>query len=105
MQSTPESHPSNSRTMADEIDIGSGEKTAGQLETEKIIEAIPGLPDAGKETSKVAKEAATAATAVKEAQRAATASEHDKAGHGQLQGEQNASRQDAEPGKTPDPAI
>lgn len=109
MQSTPETHPSNSRTVADETDIGSGEKTAGQLETEKIINAIPGLPDDGHGTAKEAGEeaakAARAATAAKEAQRAATASGPDKAGHGQLQGEQNASRQEAEPGKTPDAAT
>ena len=106
MQSTPEPHPSNSRTVADETDIGSGKKTAGQLETEQIIKAITGLPDAGQDTAKGAEEeaakAAGIATAAEDAQRAAVASTHDKAAHGQLQGEQNAARQEAEPGKTPD---
>ena len=106
MQSTPEPHPSNSRTVADETDIGSGEKTAGQLDTEQIIKAIPGLPDAGQDTAKAAGEqaakAARIATAAEDAQRAPAASTHDKAAHGQLQGEQNASRQKAEPGKMAD---
>ena len=101
--STPGPHPTNTRAMADEADIGSGEKTAGQLETERMIKEVPPLP-AG------AKDAAKGDTADKEDKasdhkRVAEASEHDKAAHGQLQGEQNASRQDADPGMTPDAPV
>jgi hypothetical protein len=35
----PPSHP-----LIDEADIGSGEKTPGQIETEEMIRAIPPLP-------------------------------------------------------------
>jgi len=93
MHKIPERHPSNSRTMADESDIGSGEKTAGQLDTEQIINAIPALPACSKDATD-----RTAQEAEKEAQRVAAASAasgHDTAAHGQLQGEQNASRRQA----------
>ena len=43
----PTSDPAGARPMTEEADIGSGEKTPGQLETEKIIESIPDLPDDG----------------------------------------------------------
>lgn len=39
--------PAKARSLVDEADIGSGEKTPGQLETEEIIREIPTLPPAG----------------------------------------------------------
>lgn len=36
--------PANARSLVDEADIGSGEKTPGQVETEKIIADITTLP-------------------------------------------------------------
>ena len=96
MHKIPERHPSNSRTMADESDIGSGEKTAGQLDTEQIINAIPALPACSKDaTDRTAQEAEKEAQRVAAASAASGASGHDTAAHGQLQGEQNASRQQA----------
>lgn len=43
----PFPHPAKARSLVDEADIGSGEKTPGQLETEQIIREIPTLPPAG----------------------------------------------------------
>ena len=43
----PKSDPAGAAPMTDEADIGSGEKTPGQRDTEKIIESIPDLPDDG----------------------------------------------------------
>ncbi len=43
--------PSTARSVLDEADIGSGEKTPGQLETEKIIGDIPPLPPQDLDTS------------------------------------------------------
>ena len=40
----PLAEPVDARTSVDEADIGSGEKTPGQLETEKMIQEIPALP-------------------------------------------------------------
>ncbi len=39
--------PKTSPPMSDEADIGSGEKTPGQQETEDMIRQIPPLPAAG----------------------------------------------------------
>ncbi len=36
--------PANVRPMTDEADIGSGEKTPAQAETERLIREIPPLP-------------------------------------------------------------
>lgn len=45
MNHTPREHgPKSTRPMFDEADIGSGEKTPGQRETEEIIRQIPPLP-------------------------------------------------------------
>jgi hypothetical protein len=97
--STPDPHPKHSRAMTDEADIGSGEKTPAQLETEKMIQDIPPLPSRGKGED-ARKEAGT------DVERGAPeASEADRAGHGQVQREQNASRQEADPGMTPDAAV
>jgi hypothetical protein len=39
--------PNTVRPLLDEADIGSGEKTPGQKETEEFIRQIPPLPPAG----------------------------------------------------------
>lgn len=41
--SKPFPDPANARSLIDEADIGSGEKTPGQLETEQMIREIPPL--------------------------------------------------------------
>ena len=42
MQTKPATRdPAKAKPMIDEADIGSGEKTPGQLETEKLIKDIP----------------------------------------------------------------
>lgn len=47
MAATPRHDPgAASRPMNDEADIGSGEKTPAQIETEKLIGEIPPLPPA-----------------------------------------------------------
>ena len=74
--------------LSNESDIGSGEKTPGQADTEKMIEAIPRLPPGGEESA-----------------RKTGKSEHDTAAHGQPQREQNASRQDGGQDTVPDAAI
>ena len=66
--------------LSSEADIGSGEKTPGQAETDKIIQDIPPLPRGGEDSAKKIGK-----------------SEQDKAAHGQPQREQNASRQDGDP--------
>jgi len=44
-QPTPNVDPQNKgRTMYDEADIGSGEKSPGQHETDEMIKEIPALP-------------------------------------------------------------
>jgi len=44
-QPTPDTDPKNKgRTMYDEVDIGSGERSPGQHETDEMIRGIPGLP-------------------------------------------------------------
>ena len=43
----PTSDPAGAAPMTEEADIGSGEKSPGQIETEKIIKSIPTLPDDG----------------------------------------------------------
>lgn len=51
--STPINDPAKAPPMLNEADIGSGEKTPGELETEKQIRSIPPLPaspDADKPT-------------------------------------------------------
>ena len=84
--STPEKDAAKAPPLMNEADIGSGEKTPGQEDTEKMIEAIPPLPRGGEEAArKIGK------------------SEHDTAAHGQPQREQNASRQDGG-AATPDTA-
>jgi hypothetical protein len=40
----PSPDPAAARPMTDEADIGSGEKTPAQLETEQMIRTIPPLP-------------------------------------------------------------
>ncbi len=42
--------PANARALTDEADIGSGEKTPGQLDTEKIIRDIPAMPPSSQDT-------------------------------------------------------
>lgn len=37
--------PKHSRHMSDEADIGSGEKTPAQYDTEELIRQIPPLPE------------------------------------------------------------
>lgn len=105
--STPEPHPKHSRGMSDEADIGSGEKTPGQLDTEKIVAGI--APAAGKDKQAGpgadVERPARPATGKEAEQEAAKVSEHERAGHGQLQREQNPSRQDGDPGMTPDAAV
>ena len=44
----PSPMPAHSTALSDEADIGSGEKTPGQLETEQMIRDIPPLPPTGK---------------------------------------------------------
>lgn len=46
----PKSDPAGHAALLNEADIGSGEKSPGQLETEKIIASIPPLPDDGDQT-------------------------------------------------------
>lgn len=43
------SDPAGTRPMTEEADIGSGEKTPAQIETEKMIGQIPPLPPGGKD--------------------------------------------------------
>lgn len=95
--STP--HPTHSRSMTEEADIGSGEKTPGQRETDNIVRGIPPQGtdgNSGRDTSGDQRASADVERG------AGNASENDRAGHGQIQREQGRSRQDAEPGKTPD---
>jgi len=48
MASNPRHDPgAASRPMTDEADIGSGEKTPAQVETDKMIRDIPPLPPGG----------------------------------------------------------
>lgn len=47
-QPTPNVDPKNKgRAMYDEADIGSGEKSPGQHETDEMIRGIPPLPPSG----------------------------------------------------------
>jgi hypothetical protein len=46
-QSTTHNQPNTVRPLLDEADIGSGEKTPAQKETEEIIRQIPPLPPSG----------------------------------------------------------
>lgn len=105
--STPEPHPKNTRGMSDEADIGSGEKTPGQLETDKIVAGIEPVTGKDKEAGPGGDvERPAKPPSGKEAEEeAAKVSEHERAGHGQLQREQNSSRQDGDPGMTPDAAV
>lgn len=41
--------PASFHALTDEADIGSGEKTPGQLETERMIREIPALPPSDQE--------------------------------------------------------
>ena len=43
----PPNDPVHSRSMSDEADIGSGEKSPGQHDTDALIKQIPPLPDDG----------------------------------------------------------
>lgn len=108
------SHPTHSRSMSDEADIGSGEKAPGQQETESIIEAIPPLgtdgnsarDTGGGQRQRDDVERADVERGSAEVERdPEQASENDRAGHGQIQREQGRSRQDAGPDMTPDAAV
>lgn len=105
--STPEPHPKHSRGMTDEADIGSGEKTPGQLETDKIVAGIEPVAGTDKEAGPGGdvERPARPATGKEAEMEAAKVSEHERAGHGQLQREQNPSRQESDPGMTPDAAV
>lgn len=109
MQTTPtDPHPKHSRSMIEEADIGSGEKTPAQLETEKMIREIPPLAggrQGGSDAERAAPQTSGKDAAQEAVRKPENASEHDRAGHGQVQREQNASRQEAEPGMTPDAAV
>ncbi|QYF93648.1 hypothetical protein KY495_23850 [Massilia sp. PAMC28688] len=53
MATTPSpADPAGAASMTEEADIGSGEKSPGQRETEKIIESVPELPDDGDQTGR-----------------------------------------------------
>ena len=43
-QGTPPGKPEHGGHLLDEADIGSGEKTPGEIETEEDIKSIPPLP-------------------------------------------------------------
>ncbi|WP_426107887.1 hypothetical protein [Massilia sp. TSP1-1-2] len=43
--------PATAHALSDEADIGSGEKTPGQLETEQMIREIPPLPPSGQQSA------------------------------------------------------
>lgn len=56
MSTSPTQHdPAKAPGLPHEADIGSGEKTPGQAETEKIIAQIPPLPASGAEPQTDAK--------------------------------------------------
>lgn len=107
--STPEPHPTHSRTGDEEADVGSGERTPGQVETDNIIKEIerqpapatPGTTEApAPAPADGAAPVAPPAPTVEKAERdAETASERDKAGHGQIQRESNRSRQSGAAGR------
>lgn len=99
---TSTSHPTHSRSMIEEADIGSGERTPGQRETERIVKDIPPQGSSGNSGRDSGDEQGSAAEVERGAERA---SENDRAGHGQIQREQGRSRQDAEPGMTPDAPV
>ena len=111
MQSnTPKPHPTHSRSMTEEADIGSGEKTPGQLETDNIVTGIAPQGTDGNsasDTSRTPHDRGTGPGNSADVERGAEhASENDRAGHGQIQREQGRSRQDADPdGMTPDAAV
>ena len=48
MSNHPSNDPKTSPPMSEEADIGSGEKSPGQHETEEMIRQIPPLPADGK---------------------------------------------------------
>lgn len=51
MNDTTKADPANSRSgIFDEADIGSGEKTPGQRETEEMIRQIPPLPPSNRQS-------------------------------------------------------
>ena len=64
----PASKPDPSAALHDEADIGSGEKTPAQLETEELIRQIPPLPPDGKEPAPASTPATPPATAPKPGQ-------------------------------------
>jgi hypothetical protein len=49
MSTQPAADPATAPPLSNESDIGSGEKTPGQLETENLIRQIPPLPPGGGE--------------------------------------------------------
>ncbi len=108
---TTTSHPTHSRSMIEEADIGSGERTPGQQETDNIVKDIPpqgNSGNSGRDTHRKesGSDASRGERGAAEAERGAEhASENDRAGHGQIQREQGRSRQDAEPGMTPDAPV
>jgi len=54
---TPQVDPENkSRAIFDEADIGSGERSPGQHDTEQMIREIPALPTAGADDKQEDKE-------------------------------------------------
>jgi len=56
-QPTPNVDPKNKgRTMYDEADIGSGEKSPGQHETDAMIREIPALPSSNEGSGEAKKE-------------------------------------------------
>lgn len=46
-KSRPDDHAAEGGHMLDEADIGSGERSPGQRETDEAIKSIPPLPDDG----------------------------------------------------------
>jgi len=54
---TPQADPENKgRAIFDEADIGSGERSPGQHDTEQMIREIPALPPAGADDKQEDKE-------------------------------------------------
>ncbi len=85
MQATkPFPEPANARSLVDEADIGSGEKTPSQIETEEIIRQIPPLPPTRQDDN---------------GDEAGTADSQFDAGQGHGQREHDASLQRDEPGE------
>jgi hypothetical protein len=80
MPNKPFPDPATAHALTDEADIGSGEKSPSQLETEQMIREIPALPPGGQDTADD------------------DAAGGDAAGAGRAQREHDASLQRDEPG-------